>query len=163
MRRLALILVAGSVIAGAQAAEAAPKVTKYHLSFITAMTVIPAGQCRSIEKVMEGKSIVLGITATRFTQKLTYCWDWTKKKGHHLTKVQWTTGLYVAPWWDVFGEYVGVVGQSEWGGVGQNIAGRWQRGHFKVCVPWVNACQNTYPWTQVEAYGRGGYNTQGGT
>jgi|SRR5919106_181108 hypothetical protein len=162
MRKLILVLAAGCLIAGAQPAHAVPK-SKYFLYFIQKKTLVQSGQCRTIEKVMEGASIVLRAVATRFTQQVTYCWGWTKKRGHHLSHVQWSTGVWIAPWWDLIGEYVGLVGQTEWGGVGQKRAGRWQRGHFKVCVPWLNICQNTYPWTRVEAYGRGGYNTDGGT
>lgn len=162
MRRLILVVAAGCLIAGAQPAHAVPK-SKYFVYFIQKMTIVPTGQCRTIEKTMEAASVVLRVPAARFTQRLTYCFGWTKKRGHHITMAKWTGDVWIAPWWDFVGEYVGLTGANEWGGVGQNVVGRWQQGHFKVCVPWLNICQNTYPWTRVEAYGRGGYNTDGGT
>lgn len=162
MRRTILTVVVISLIAAAQPAHAGPKRSKYQLVFIDSIRDILAGNCRTIAKVMKGTSIVTQAPATRFTQQVTYCWKFGKKRGHHLTMVKWTLGVWIAAWWDVVGEYVGVVGATEWGGVGQNIAGRHQRGHFKVCVPWLNLCQNTYPWTQVEVFGRGGYKTSGG-
>ena len=90
-----------------------------------------------------------GVWLWRYTQKIWWCYDGSKITA----KIRDRWGETHAYGW----EFVGHVGNSESGGVGQSSYYAWTQGHFRLCLPGLGCIVHQYPWIWQRVYGNGNY------
>lgn len=86
-----------------------------------------------------------GVHLWSYFQRIDWCWDGSTITSK--TRTRWAE-IY-APGW----EFVGHIGNSESGSVGQWFYRAWTQGHFRLCGG--GTCWNVYPWIDMTVYGDG--------